>query len=371
MTILNRRIFLNLTAATAAATSFSPLLYAVGDRPYSAAHPLLLNQNENAYGMSPLAAEAARKSVSLGHRYADDYIALLEKKLAAKEGFSTKNVTIGTGSTGIIEAVVRTFADKNATFIEPALTYFQVKLFCDDWGLKIKRVPMLADFAIDIAAMEAQANKVDGPVVIYLVNPNNPTASLTSSFGIAAWIKRAPDNVFFIVDEAYHEYVEDANYQSATNLVEAGYKNLVVLRTFSKIFALAGMRIGYGLGHDEVIARVRRYYSAWNLGMAGLNAALAAIDDQAYVTKCLAANKQAKLSAYKTFDKIGLKYIPSHTNFILHESGINTKIYQKAMLDQHIKVGNDKGAGQDWSRLSLGTVEETNYFLERLTKLHS
>lgn len=370
MTAFTRRNFLNITAASAAVASFPNIGFASDIGPYSAAKPLLLNQNENAYGMSPLAADAARKSVSIGHRYADDFIAELEDKIAKLEGFSSKNVTMGAGSTGIIEAVVRVFASKNVTFIEPALTYYQVKLFCDDWGLKLERVPTAADFAIDIAAMEAAANKVDGPVVVYLVNPNNPTASLSASSDISAWIKRAPKNVFFIVDEAYHDYVEDASYESALGLVKEGHKNLIVLRTFSKIYALAGMRVGFGIAHADIMDLVRRHYSSWNLDVAGVNAALTALDDQAYIKKCLAANKQAKQSVYKTLDKLGLKYLPSHTNFVLHQVGMHTKKYQKAMLDQHIKVGDDKGAGGKWSRLSLGTIEETEYFLDKLVKLY-
>ena len=370
MTVFNRRAFLNISAASAAVASFPNIGFASDVGPYSAAKPLLLNQNENAYGMSPHAAEAARKSVSIGHRYADDYIAELEVKIAKLEGFSNKNISIGAGSTGIIEAVVRAFASQNATFIEPAITYYQVKLFCDDWGLNLKRIPMAADFAIDIDAMEAAASKTDGPVVVYLVNPNNPTASLTASSDISNWIKRAPDNVFFIIDEAYHDYVEDASYESAMGLLKEGRKNLIVARTFSKIYALAGMRIGYGVAHADIMELVRSHYSSWNLGMAGLNAALTALDDQAYIKKCLAANKQAKQSVYRALDKLGLKYLPSHTNFLIHETGMHTKDYQKAMLDQHIKVGDDKGAGEKWSRLSLGTIQETEYFLDKLVKLY-
>lgn len=370
MTVFTRRGFLNITAASAAVAGFPNIGFASDAGLYSAAKPLLLNQNENAYGMSPLAAEAAKRAISYGHRYADDYIAELEVKIAKLEGFASNNITIGAGSTGIIEAVVRAFASKNATFIEPALTYYQVKLFCDDWGLNLKRIPTKADFAIDIDAMEAAANKIDGPVVVYLVNPNNPTASLTASSDISDWIKRAPENVFFIIDEAYHDYVEDAAYESAMGLLKEGHKNLIVLRTFSKIYALAGMRIGFGVAHADIMELVRRHYSSWNLGVAGLNAALTALDDQAYVKKCLAANKQAKLSVYRALDKLGLKYLPSHTNFLIHQVGMHTKDYQKAMLDQHIKVGDDKGAGTKWSRLSLGTVEETDYFLDKLVKLY-
>ena len=370
MQLLNRRSFLNLTAATAATTVMPQVAGAVEGSRYSQAHPLLLNQNENAYGMSPLAANAAKSAVKLGHRYPDDYVIALEKKIALSEGFSNDSVTVGVGSTGLLEAVVRAFASKGATFVEPALTYYQVNLLCTDWGLKIKTVPMLADFAVDIDAMEAATNKIDGPVVVYLVNPNNPTASLTPSSSISAWIKRAPDNVFFIVDEAYHEYVDDQRYESATGLVKEGYKNLIVIRTFSKIFALAGMRVGYGLGHSEVIDMMQRSYSAWNVSVASVTAAAAAMDDRGHLEKSLDANRKAKKAVYSTLDKLGLKYIPSHTNFILHEVGMSSKAYQKAMLAQHIKVGDDKGAGEPWARLSLGTVEQTEFFLDRFRKLH-
>ena len=339
--------------------------------PYTAGHPLLLNSNENALGMSPRAIEAARKALLLGNRYPDDYVEALAADLARKEGLLTKNIAVSNGSTGIIEAIIHDWADKRATIVAPAITYGQAGKLASNWGLAYVTVPMGADFETDIAAMEAASLKIDGPVLVYLVNPNNPTGRLTPSDAIAAWVRRAPGNVFFLIDEAYCELVADPAYASAVSLVKAGYKNLVVTRTFSKIYAMAGMRVGYGMGHVEVMDEIRRYYTSWNVNVAAVVAATESLRDHAFFKKSFDENQAAKNMVYRAMEKLGLACIPSEGNFILHQIGMDLKAYQQAMFERHILVGRDMGTGQRWNRLSMGTVDEMAYFLDQFQRLHS
>ena len=230
---------------------------------------------------------------------------------------------------------------------------------------------MGTDFEMDIPAMESAALKIDGPVLIYLVSPNNPTGRLTPSSAIASWVKRAPENIFFLIDEAYHELVADPLYESAVSLVRTGYRNLVVTRTFSKIYAMAGMRVGYGIAHSEVMKQIKRFYSSWNVNAVAVVAAAAALEDQVFFKRSFDENQAAKQMVYQAMKQLGLRCIPSEGNFILHETGMDLKAYQRAMYDRHIRVGRDMGTGQHWNRLSMGTVGEMAYFLEQLQVLHS
>ena len=366
---MDRRSFLGLTAGAAAAVSLAPILPARASGRYTASHPLLLNQNENSLGMSPRAIEAAKKALALGHRYPDKYVEALGADLARQEGLLPENISVSNGSTGIIEAIIRDQADKQATIVAPAITYGQARRLATNWGLPYQAIPMGQDFKMDIAAMEVASLKIDGAVLVYLVSPNNPTGRLAPSNAIAAWVKRAPDNVFFLIDEAYHELVFDPLYESAVSLVKAGYKNLVVTRTFSKIYAMAGMRVGYGMAHAQVMDEIRRYYSSWNVNVAALAAASTALRDHAFFKRSFDENQAAKQMVCKALNKLGLTCIPSEGNFILHEINMDLKSYQRAMFDRHIRVGYDMGTGQRWNRLSMGTVDEMAYFLEQFKAL--
>jgi len=367
---MDRRSFLGLTAGAAAAVSLAPIMPAMAKGAYTASHPLLLNSNENALGMSPRAIEAARKALALGNRYPDDYVDALAADLARQAGLLPANLAVSNGSTGIIEAIIHAWADKRATIVAPAITYGQAGKLASNWGIAYQAVPMGPDFETDIGAMEAASLKIDGPVLVYLVNPNNPTGRLTPSAPIAAWVGRAPGNVFFLLDEAYCELVADPSYASAVSLVKAGYRNLVVTRTFSKIYAMAGMRVGYGIGHVEVMDEIRRYYTSWNVNVAAAVAAAEALRDHAFFKKSFDENQAAKRMVNQAMSKMGLACIPSEGNFILHQIGMDLKAYQKAMLERHILVGRDMGTGQRWNRLSMGTVDEMAYFLEQFRLLH-
>ena len=371
---MDRRSFLGLTAgfaATAAAVGFAPIVSARTPKPYTAAHPLLLNQNENALGMSPRAIEAAKKALALGHRYPDEHVEALGAELARREGLEPKNVGVSNGSTGIIEAIIRDRADRKATIVAPDITYGQAKELAEYWGMAYQPVPMGADFETDIAAMETAALKIDGAVLVYLVTPNNPTGRLMPSAAIAAWVRRAPGNVFFLIDEAYHELVSDPAYVSAVSLVKAGYKNLVVTRTFSKIYAMAGMRVGYGMAHTGVMDRIKRYYASWNVNVVAAVTASEALGDQAFFQRSFDENRAAKQMVYQAMKKSGLRCIPSEGNFILHQIGMDLEAYQQAMFERHILVGRDMGTGPRWNRVSMGTVDEMAYFLEQFQRLHS
>jgi histidinol-phosphate aminotransferase len=364
-----RRAFLRGIVATAALTQFAPTLLgsssvlALVEGPYSATNQLMLNSNENAMGMSPAAKAAGKKALEIGNRYPDTGVNDLRRKVAAREGLRIKNAIIGSGSTDILIATTIMFSNQGGTVVAPGLTYGQVQTTANNLGMPYKAVPLRPDFSIDLAAMEKASLALKGPVLVYMVTPNNPTGLVVPSAELFAWVKRAPSNIFFLMDEAYHDFVTTPEYQSAVPFVKEGMDNLIVARTFSKVYGMAGMRIGYGLGTEKVINEVSKFYESWNINISGAMAASVAFDDKDWLNTCLQENEKARQITHAGLDELGLNYIPSQTNFMIHEIKSDLKAYQKRMLDNHVLVGRDMGLGVGWNRLSFGTADEMKHFV--------
>lgn len=364
---MHRRSFLTASAALATAAAL----------PWSVARardslPLLrLNANENPLGMSPLARAAAAEALDQGHRYSFGVEGLLAEEIAALEGVEKENVTIANGSTGILEAVVWQQAMRDGTLVQPQITFGAVGEIAEAARLKRVDVPMLDGFRIDLAAMEAAAARVDGPVLVYLVTPNNPTGLITPRADIEAWVRRAPDNVFFLIDEAYHELVDDPSYRSCVDLVGEGRENLLIARTFSKIYAMAGMRLGYAMAAAPVVESLQKYYSSWSVNIAAMQAGRASLRDSEFRAVSFNSNRNARDLTQSGLADLGLNYVPSQGNFLIHEIRMPLKAYQQKMRDANILVGRDMDLGDGWNRLSIGTPDEMKRFMTALGTLHA
>lgn len=366
MSNMNRRqFFTSVTGATAALTLPLSLTWA-------SSSPLIkLSSNENPLGMSSLAKEAAGKALSIAHRYGDSLVSKLCQEIAEIENLKESNVALGNGATGILEAIVRQSVVAGSTLVQPQITYGDASWFARTAGMKQVQVPVDKMFNIDLVALEEATLKLKEPVLVYLVNPNNPTGLLLPYDKIADWVKRAPDNVFFLIDEAYHELVRDKRYQSCTRLIHEGQDNLVVIRTFSKIYAMAGMRLGYALGTEEVIKRLKRHYSDWSISVPAIQAGRASLKDQRFKMTSFKSNSQAMEVTVDGLDALGLNHIPSQGNFLIHQINMPLKQYQKRMLESGIKVGRDMNLGYGWNRLSIGTTDEMRQFLAVINSIQS
>ncbi|MGO2347955.1 MAG: pyridoxal phosphate-dependent aminotransferase, partial [Providencia sp.] len=199
--------------------------------------------------------------------------------------------------------------------------------------------------------------------IIYICNPNNPTAMITPHSQLNKWMTKVSDKQFFIVDEAYAELVEDPNFVSAIELVKQGQNNLIVTRTFSKIFALAGLRVGYGIASPDVIATVDEFVSIDNTNTAGAIAAIASLNDKPFIAYSLKSNNLSRKIVEKALDELNLEYAPSQANFIFHKVKGDVKTYKQRMADAHIMVGREFPPAVGWNRLTLGTPEEMEQFV--------
>ncbi len=329
---------------------------------------LMLHYNENSLGMSPLATESARLAVkNKANRYADDAIAELRSMIAADHGVPTDQVMLGNGSTGVIRAVVTAAAQVNAAVIEPDPTFGDVQRYAKAEGMAVVTVPVGKGFVTDINAMRAKAEATPGPLLINICNPNNPTGTIVDQAALRDWITSAPPTHLFLIDEAYYDYaVNSDGYASLAADVAAGRENIVVARTFSKIYGMAGMRVGYGIAAPETAKRINPFAATYNLSAAGVAAAITSLKDKTYYGKSLASNARGKAILIDALDRLDLGYIPSHTNFLLHRIGSDLASYQRRMKENNILVGRRMTSEDGWNRLSIGTPAEMTEFVRTL-----
>ncbi len=332
-------------------------------------HPLLLNFNENSLGMSANAKQAIIAALPGSFRYPDDARSELITHLGELYRLSDKHVTIGNGSSETIQATVAMLANKarknnlKIQLVTPDPTFNYAELYSLPLGIEITKVPLKSDLSFDLDKMEQLANDFNGLTIIYICNPNNPTAMITPHSQLNKWMTKVSDKQFFIVDEAYAELVEDPNFVSAIELVKQGQNNLIVTRTFSKIFALAGLRVGYGIASPDVIATVDEFVSIDNTNTAGAIAAIASLKDKPFIAYSLKSNNLSRKIVEKALDELNLEYAPSQANFIFHKVKGDVKTYKQRMADAHIMVGREFPPAVGWNRLTLGTPEEMEQFV--------
>ncbi len=329
---------------------------------------LRLHYNENSLGMSAKAVEAAKQALSLyGNIYQVDAVDALTSALASKNKLPESQVFLGNGSTEILGLVVSYAYALGATLIEPSPTFGDVRGRAEARNMKVVRVALENDFVTNIEALKRAASKVSGPVLINICNPNNPTGTICDKDALTNWILTAPDDYVFLIDEAYHEYaVSNAKYESALSLIQDGKENVVVARTFSKVYGMAGMRVGYGFAAPKTAAKLNKYAASFNLSAAGLAAAITSLDDEEFLQTSIKSNQESKAHLTKTLDRLALPYIPSDTNFVLHRINADLQSYSKKMLANNIKVGRRMTAEDGWNRLSLGQPEEMRIFTQTL-----
>lgn len=373
-TTINRRQFLRgFTSASAAlglGTTFSINAFEqsemFGFRDGSAILPL--NFNENSLGMSEKARQAAREAlVTQANRYQVNTVGALKEALQTKLGIKDTNLLVGHGSTDLIRATINLAKKNNATIVEPDHTFGDVRRYSAARGLNVIKVPMKGQLETDIAALKSVSDSITGNVVVNICNPNNPTGSVVDKKALKDWIVNAPDNIFFIADEAYYEYAADyEGFWSPLDLIKQGRENVIVTRTFSKIYGMAGMRVGYGIAGEQTIKALTPFAGEFYLNAAGVAAGIASINDDEFYKFSLASNNEGKKILTDALDEMNLPYIESHTNFILHKITTPLDTYNRRMAANNVLVGRRMTTEDAWNRLSIGTPEQMVDFVKVL-----
>jgi len=321
---------------------------------------LRLNFNENPLGLSPAARRAVIDGLPEGNRYPAAARADLERTLAELHGVGPEHLVVGAGSTDVLRMAVQASAAPHARFVIADPTFEDIEGYGMRFGVAPVKVPLTRDGGHDLDRMR-RATAGIAPALVFLCNPNNPTGTLTPSAHIDAWIADARRNVRFIVDEAYFEYVDDPSYWSALAWVK-DRPNVIVIRTFSKIYGMAGMRLGYGIAHPETAAALRRHQGRNNVSHVTLVAALASLRDQDLVPRARAANREARDILLHVLEELGLEHLPSHTNFVMHQVPGDLETYIERMREHDVLVGRPFAPMLAWSRVSLGTPAEMERF---------
>lgn len=330
--------------------------------------PLWLHYNENSLGMAKSALQAAQLATqTIGNRYPDETVDQLRLQLAKHHDIAPEMIVFGNGSTEVIQGIVTLAAKLKAKVLEPTPTFGDVRRYSKAEGLEVISVPVGAGFMTDVAALQSRSKIIKGPLLINLCNPNNPTGSSVEWAVLEDWISNAPEHHLFLIDEAYFDYAQaNPKYQSALSLILKGMHNVVITRTFSKIYGMAGMRVGYGIATTETAAKIRPFAAGYNLTAAGIAAASASLNDAEFYATSIKSNAEAKQILTSTLDELQLQYIPSDTNFVLHRINASLGEYSQRMRQNGIYVGRKMTVEDNWNRISLGTPEEMRQFTAAL-----
>jgi len=322
-----------------------------------------LNSNENPYGPSPKALAAIRKTQRIAARYPDALDAMVAQAIAKQHGVEPANVLLGCGSTEILRVSDMAFLGpgKNVVVAEP--TFEAVLDYNRVTRAEPIKVPLTPDFRHDLERMAAACNDRTG--LAYVCNPNNPTATIATRDELGRFFAQVPKSTTILVDEAYYHFVEAPGYTSALEWV-GKLPNLIVARTFSKVYGLAGMRLGYGVSTKENIRAMRAHLTQSNTNAAVLAAALASLAEPDYVLRRRALINDTRRWLCRELDKEGRRYIPSQANFVMIDVGGDVQPLIERFAERKILVGRKFPSLGNWLRVSIGTHREMEAFLAAL-----
>jgi histidinol-phosphate aminotransferase len=322
-----------------------------------------LASNENPLGPSPKALAAIGAALTCLHRYPDGSAFYLKRRLAERLGVSVEEILVGNGSNEIIELVVRTFLRPQDEAVVADQAFVIYRMVVQAVG-GVSRVVPLREFTHDLDAIaEAITPRTR---LVFLANPNNPTGTIFRRAAWEAFLRAVPRHVIVVADDAYAEYVEDAEYPNT--MVERGDGGVpvVTLRTFSKLYGLAGIRIGYAVAPAAVIEAMGRVRQPFNVNALALVGALAALDDGEHVRRTLEVNRAGMAYLVAAFWRLGLTHVPSVANFVLVRVGHGVRVYEALLRRGVIVRPMDVYGFPEYLRVTVGTAEENTRFIEAL-----
>ena len=323
---------------------------------------LKLASNENPLGMSPKAKKAVAAAISGIERYPDQFD--LIKAVAGRCGVAQNQVVLGNGSNDVLDLIARVFLapGRSAVFAQHAFAVYPLATLST--GAELIATPA-KHYGHDLNAMRA-AIRPDTRIV-WIANPNNPTGNFLPYPEVRAFLEAVPQDVVVVLDEAYNEYLPPAERVDTAAWI-ADFPNLVVTRTFSKIFGLAGLRVGYALASAEIADLMNRVRQPFNVNNLAIAAAIAALDDHLFVAESYELNRRGMEQLVAGLKRLGLEHIPSHGNFVTFKAGDGAAVNQK-LLKQGVIVRPIGGYGlPEWLRVTIGTEPENGRFLEALEK---
>lgn len=351
---MTRRSALRGALMGAAGLALSPITLSQIDIPVG---QIRLVFNENPYGPSPKALEAVAKILPKTAYYPGAIEQDLPALFVERHRLNPDQVFLASGSNEGLQAAMMAFG-KQGKVISPSLTYSDHLAYAERLGIAVERIPLREDMGIDLDAM---ARAVDDTVgLVYLCNPNNPTGMAIDGDELRAFCRELSPRVPILIDEAYNELTDKPDYTSMIDLVREG-ANVLITRTFSKIFGMAGLRVGYGMGHPDMVKVVKDRVMAWPNGV-GLYAAYHSYLDDAFIDFSRQKILQGRAMVNATFRRHGIEPLPSQTNFVYADIGRNASDFKNEMAANNVIIRGAYDGYTDYSRVSMGRIEELEVF---------
>ncbi len=322
--------------------------------------PIKLASNENPLGPSRKAASAIRKAIKRLNRYPDSTCFKLKKALSKRLGAGEDSILISNGSDEIIVLTLRAFVNEGDEVIVGLPTFLIFEIQSIAQGARVIKVP-LRDFRYDLRGM--LSNITPKTRIIFLANPDNPTGTYVNRYELDSFIKSVPENIIVYLDEAYFEFAQAEDFPDSLGYLKER-SNIIITRTFSKIYGLAGLRVGYGISSPGVIACLNKVREPFNVNSLAQAGALAALKDKRYIERTIQLIREEKQFLYEEFNSLSLKYVPSATNFILVDTGFDGVMIFKELLKQGVIVRDMKPYKLDtFIRVTAGTKQENKKFI--------
>ncbi len=323
-----------------------------------------LASNENPYGPSPKVVQAIANAARELNRYPDGDCFYLREALAKKLKVNPKQFIFGNGSDEIIVFAARAFLKPGDEVVIAKPSFLIYKLASKIEGAKIKEVPLNKDFRYNLAAMKKAVTRKTK--IVFLGNPDNPAGWYFTAHEIRAFLKGLPQNTLVFIDEAYYEYVAQKDYADSLKILRSN-KNVIVTRTFSKMYGLAGLRVGYGIAHPEVVDYLDRVREPFNVNTLAQVGAVAVLKDKAYYKALARKIERQRQYLYKNLRALNLSFVESCTNFILIKVGTRASSIVRALLKKGVIVRDMSAWGmKDYLRVSIGKATENKKFIKAL-----
>ncbi|TDA67864.1 MAG: histidinol-phosphate transaminase [Clostridia bacterium] len=328
-----------------------------------------LASNENPLGPSPLALAAMQQALEKASFYPDGACFNLRRALAAHLQVGEDYLIVGNGSDEILKLITEAFLQEGDAVLVCPPTFSEYEFAAQLMGGKCRYVPAV-DFNYDLPGLKAAVGRQTK--IIFLGNPNNPTGTMVTAADLEDLIQSLPDEVLLVLDEAYCEYVDSGAYPDSLAYVRDGKKNIIALRTFSKIYGLAGLRVGYGIADPALIASLHKVREPFNVNFLGQVAAAAAIGDTRHLEQSRQVNAEGKEFLYRELQSLGLRYLPTQANFVWMQAPRPCREVFKELLSRGIIVRTGDIFGyDDYLRVTIGTPEQNVRFVAALKEVLS
>jgi len=334
------------------------------EREYGLTDIIKLASNENPLGPSPLALEAMKKAIEQTRLYPDNDWYHLRRDLSQHLGLTPDQIVIGRGSDEVILWIGLAFIGPGDRALMPQGPFSQYEFTTRLMGGECVMVPM-RDYRYDLKEMGRRLDQ--RAKIVWIGNPCNPTGTIVTIDEVVEFMERVPENCIVVFDQAYFEYVEDPHYPDTLTMLEEGADNIIILRTFSKIYSLAGLRIGYGFGPPRLIENLLRVRAPFNVSNVAMEAARASLRDHNQVERSVQVNREGKEYLYGELSRLGLSYAPTQANFILVDVGMDCRAVFEGLLRQGVIVRTGDIFGLlTHIRVTIGLPEQNRRFVAAL-----